>query len=73
MQALLDKAERGSYSINSVGDNLVAITLPGDGTVGAQTRRKPVKKVLSTKTVNKKVPKKTANKAPAKTATSKKK
>jgi len=27
---LLDKAERGAYAINSVGENLVAMTLPGE-------------------------------------------
>lgn len=29
---LLDRAERGAYTVNSVGENLVAVTLPGDGT-----------------------------------------
>jgi hypothetical protein len=29
---LLDKATRGAFSINSVGENLVAVTLPGDST-----------------------------------------
>ena len=29
---LLDRAERGAFSVNSVGENLVAVTLPGDGT-----------------------------------------
>lgn len=29
---LLDKAERGAFTVNSVGENLVAVTLPGDGT-----------------------------------------
>lgn len=28
---LLDKRERGAFSVNSVGENLVAVTLPGDG------------------------------------------
>jgi hypothetical protein len=27
---LLDKADRGAFTINSVGENLVAVTLPGD-------------------------------------------
>lgn len=29
---LLDKAERGAYSISTVGENLVAVTLPSGGT-----------------------------------------
>lgn len=42
---LLDKAERGSYTINAVGENLVAMTLPSDaankaGTVGRKATRK---------------------------------
>lgn len=35
----LDTAERGQFRINSVGENLVAMTLPGGG-VDAQPRRK---------------------------------
>lgn len=39
---LLDKVQRGEFSINSVGENLVAVTLPGDGAppVGASPARK---------------------------------
>jgi hypothetical protein len=57
---LLDKAERGAFSINSVGENLVAVTLPGDGTspVDAAPVRWPRKK--RTRTV-KPVPKKKAS------------
>jgi hypothetical protein len=42
---LLDKADRGEFTINSVGENLVAVTLPGDGTstVDATPARKPRK------------------------------
>ncbi len=29
-QGLLDRAERGAYSINTVGENLVAMALPSD-------------------------------------------
>lgn len=35
----LDSAERGQFSINSVGENLVAMALPGDGSAPAATRR----------------------------------
>jgi len=34
---LLDKADRGAFSVNSVGENLVAVTLPGDGTASADS------------------------------------
>jgi hypothetical protein len=38
---LLDKAERGAFSINSVGENLVAVTLPGDGMAFGNSTPKP--------------------------------
>lgn len=38
---LLDKAERGAFSVNSVGENLVAVTLPGDGTALGNSTPKP--------------------------------
>lgn len=43
---LLDKAERGAFSVNSVGENLVAVTLPGDGVSPAHEApaRRPRKK-----------------------------
>lgn len=44
---LLDKAERGAYSINTVGENLVAMTLPNDQTKASskkKTRRTSKKK-----------------------------
>lgn len=40
---LLDKAERGAYTINAVGENLVAMTLPSGATRNAQPAR-PVKR-----------------------------
>jgi hypothetical protein len=42
---LLDRAaERGAYKINSVGENLVAMTLPGEGRSGvSKPGRKPTK------------------------------
>lgn len=40
----LDGAARGEYSINSVGENLVAMTLPGGGSVpNSAPKRKPRK------------------------------
>jgi hypothetical protein len=39
-QGYLDAAARGEYSINSVGENLVAMTLPGTGTQAANVRPK---------------------------------
>jgi hypothetical protein len=38
---LLDKAERGAFSVNSVGENLVAVTLPGDGTALGDSTPRP--------------------------------
>ena len=70
---LLDKAERGAFSVNSVGENLVAITLPGDGTSGQPVRRKPGKKASGKKTAKKTAPKKAATKTPAPKAVAKKK
>lgn len=47
---LLDKAEeKGTYKINTVGENLVAVTLPGDG-----TRKTPRKKAARKKQALKK-------------------
>jgi hypothetical protein len=40
-QGLLDKAgERGAYSLNTVGENLVAMTLPSSGTNSSQSQRR---------------------------------
>jgi len=48
---LLDKAERGAFSINTVGENLVAVTLPGDGVSAepARARKKRAKKAPAKK------------------------
>jgi hypothetical protein len=48
---LLDKgADRGSYEINSVGENLVAVTLPSSGTNSTGRRKaRPTKKTKSKK------------------------
>lgn len=46
-QGLLDKSERGQYRLNSVGENLVAMVLPGQDGGGSGTKRtakKPAKK-----------------------------
>lgn len=52
-QGLLDRGERGAYIINTVGENLVAMALPADGTV-----RSPVR-IKSRLGVTKRAPKKT--------------
>ena len=41
---VLDKAERGQYSINTVGENLVAITLPSADASGSAPRRRTTAK-----------------------------
>lgn len=41
---LLDKTERGSFSINTVGENLVAMTLPGGEIPSAARRKRTPKK-----------------------------
>ncbi len=82
---LLDRAEHGQYRLNSVGENLVAMVLPGDEgesvgrrTVNKRRGAKKAKKVVkkkTTKKVKKKTKKKTKKKAKkkAKKAKSKKK
>ncbi|MGH9720721.1 MAG: hypothetical protein ACRD8O_10955 [Bryobacteraceae bacterium] len=51
---LLDKgAEKATFSINSVGENLVAMTLPGDGPA---KNSKPHKKKAAKKAAKKKAP-----------------
>lgn len=48
-QGLLDRAEgRGSYAINTVGENLVALTLPAGNTSG--TSANPVRRAVKKKT-----------------------
>lgn len=57
---LLDKSGRGSYRINSVGENLVAMTLP-DGEPTAQSPRKKARKpVGATNKIKAKKARKTA-------------
>jgi hypothetical protein len=45
---LLDKAERGAYAINSVGENLVAMTLPGEA-AGSSGKKRGTKKNVKVK------------------------
>lgn len=51
---LLDKAERGLYAINAVGENLVAMTLPAGGPPASAGKRSPSRRRSSSKTVSKK-------------------
>lgn len=46
-QGLLDRAEKGAYAINTVGENLVAVALPSDG--GGRARRAAPKKKSAAK------------------------
>lgn len=39
-QGYVDRVGRGTYRLNAVGENLVAMTLPGTGEVGAKRPRK---------------------------------
>lgn len=52
-QGLLDRAEKGAYSINTVGENLVAVALPSDGGGRAVARgggkKKPGRRRVATK------------------------
>jgi hypothetical protein len=49
-QGYLDTAERGTFRINSVGENLVAMTLPGtDGGARAKPRKRTMAKKPSSK------------------------
>lgn len=43
-QGLLDRIEEGSFSINTVGENLVAMTLPGGAAEKSTPRKKALKK-----------------------------
>ena len=45
----LDRADRGSFRINTVGENLVAMTLPGDAKERAQRPRRRSRKRTSAK------------------------
>jgi len=62
---LLDNAARGAYSINSVGENLVALTLPSDVS-GSAPRKRPIRKPTPKNAVAKPAAKKAVNKAVAK-------
>lgn len=56
---LLDRPEKGVYTINSVGENLVTMTLPGDGS----TTNKKLRHVKKRSTASKKGSKKVSRKA----------
>ena len=45
----LDRAERGAFRLNTVGENLVAMTLPGDGKERAPRQRPRSRKRVSAK------------------------
>jgi hypothetical protein len=38
-QGYLNPAARGEYAINTVGENLVAMTLPGGGAVSSKEKK----------------------------------
>lgn len=48
-QGYLDQAGRGEYAINTVGENLVAMTLPGGASTGAKNSSTSSRKSKSTK------------------------
>jgi hypothetical protein len=50
---LLDRVSRGAFTINSVGENLVAMTLPGEGATGAPAKARKTKKQAPKKTTAK--------------------
>jgi hypothetical protein len=56
----LDSVAKGAFQINSVGENLVAITLPGDDTEPKPKRSNREKKKKAVKTASKKRPPKSA-------------
>jgi len=55
---LLDKADRGAFAINSVGENLVAVTLPGDGTAAGNSGPRKRARKDRARSVKKAAPKK---------------
>ncbi len=61
-QGLLDRTERGYFSVNAVGENLVAMTLPGDSNSGGKRAKKKTakKKTAKKKTARKKTARKKA-------------
>lgn len=61
---LLDRgSEKGTFTINSVGENLVAMTLPGDGTPNSKPQRKKRAPKKAVKTEAKKAAVKKTKKA----------
>jgi hypothetical protein len=60
---LLNKLEGGSYSINAVGENLVAMTLPAGSATAKPKKKTAKKKTAKKKTAMKKVAKKKSNKS----------
>lgn len=55
----MDRAGRGEYRLNAVGENLVAMTLPGTGT-GGENGRRPAKKRKTSKNTGVKKTKRSA-------------
>lgn len=53
----LDAAARGEFKLNAVGENLVAMTLPGNGTSNVSTAGRTKKKVAKNKAASKKTAK----------------
>lgn len=51
-QGYIDLSERGQFRINTVGENLVAVTLPSDG--ASFSRKRPAKKKSTKKKISKK-------------------
>lgn len=60
---LMDKAEPGSFTLNSVGENLVAMTLPAETSRRSPSRKKTKK--ANKKSAKKKPKKKAAKKKPS--------
>jgi len=61
---LLDKAaETGHFSVNTVGENLVAMTLPGDPASSAKSARRAVKNAAKSSALKKKAKKPVLKKA----------
>ena len=58
MLGLLDSPRRGAFAINAVGENLVAMTLPSDGSAGVVAPKRRAEKKGTRKTGQKKTAKK---------------
>jgi hypothetical protein len=64
MLGLLDRGlEKGTFTINSVGENLVAMTLPGDGTTNPKPQGKKRARTKAPKVATKKAASKKTKKA----------